>query len=84
MLVHAVKIICKMGLILIALLLIFNFDYLLVLSIWTVLLMTSPIKATLKNLVRPALVALISEYTKIMDKIAMEIRTMLTISSVKR
>lgn len=73
-----------MGLILIALLLIFNFDYLLVLSIWTVLLMTSPIKATLKNLVRPALVALISEYTKIMDKIAMEIRTMLTISSVKR
>lgn len=73
-----------MGLILIALLLIFNFDYLLVLSIWTVLLMTSPIKATLKNLARPALVALISEYTKIMDKIAMEIRTMLTISSVKR
>lgn len=73
-----------MGLILIVLLLILNFDYLLVLSIWTVLLMTSPIKQTLKNILRPALIALISEYTKVMDKIAMEIRTILTISTVKR
>lgn len=83
LLVHAIKIICKMGLILIVLLLIFKIDYLLVLAIWTLLLMTSPIKQTLKTIVRPAMVTLISEYTKIMDKIALEIRSMLTISGCK-
>lgn len=84
MLVNAIKIICKMGIVMIGLLFLFNLEQLTVIGVWTLLLIASPFNTFLEKVLRPTLVICVSEYTKIMDKIAMEIRTILYVSGVKK
>lgn len=84
LLVNAVKILCKMGVVLILLLFLFDLEHLMVIGLWAALLMTSPINTFLGKIFRPAVVTFVSEYAKIMDKITMEIKSMIYASAAKK
>jgi hypothetical protein len=84
LLINSIKIVCKMGVVMILLLFLFNVEHLMVLTVWSVLIMASPLSSGLKKILKPTLTTLVSEYTKIMDKITTEIRSIISASGVNK
>lgn len=69
-LVNIINLLCKMGLFLIILLLMFQIEHLMILGLWLSLLMTSPYQKLILNYLKPFLEFVVGEYSRIVGKIS--------------
>lgn len=75
--------ICKMSLFLFALLYFIPIEYIAVGVIWIVLLLTSPIKESVRRFIRSALFSFAKEYDKFVGKVKKEVKEIVGASRVK-
>lgn len=77
LLINLIKFICKTCVGMILLLYLFSIESIIIITIWTILIITSPQKDKVKSLVKPIFTLLIGEYYKISDRITEGISNMI-------
>jgi hypothetical protein len=82
-LVNVIKLVCKLSLLNIVLVFFFDFKLILIIGVWAVILVGSPIQEVLSTRIKPIVFSLLEEYFKITDKISSEINSAIKKSIVK-
>jgi hypothetical protein len=72
-----INILCKTGGLIVILLFIVRVSHLVLIGIWIALLLTSPIKKSIKGYGTPLCLKFVSEYAKIMDSITTSLKNIL-------
>lgn len=77
LLLYIINILCKTGGLIIILLFMIRVSHLVLIGIWIALLLTSPLKESIKGYGTPLCLKLVSEYAKIMDSITASLKNIL-------